>query len=110
MFSGLLRLPPVILLAFGSATLAAAESGLPPKLSLQDALQRVTPDHPVVRFVADNRLGSFLRGISNCRGRDAFREMEVLPRGNCAYFNLLSPLQQQQFIVMRRFFDVALSD
>lgn len=89
-----------------SPALPASEP-LPKYLTLEKALSFVDTGHPGVKLETADQIERRLRA---CLEPDAALVNTPLPGTQCGYWHFLTAEQQQQLLVMRRFFDVALAD
>ncbi len=80
---------------------------MPDYLTLQQALAFVDESHPGVQLAARQRLED---RIQQCQQYELLLNAPGLLQGSCGYWQFISPLLQQQLLVMRRFLDVALAD
>ncbi len=80
---------------------------MPDYLTLQQALAFVDESHPGVQLAARQRLADRLL---QCQQYELLLNAPGLLQGSCGYWPFISPLLQQQLLVMRRFLDVALAD
>lgn len=80
---------------------------LPKYLTIDYVLSQVDDEHPAVRLGGTEQL---VRRLRSCLEPDSPLIDTTLPDSGCGYWHFLSPAQQAQLLVLRRFFDVALAD
>ncbi|MEJ2307751.1 MAG: hypothetical protein P8Z78_00380 [Gammaproteobacteria bacterium] len=97
----------LVVLAFLWLTETLRAEPLPKYLTLETALSFVDEQHPGVRLSGKEQLARRLRA---CLEPASALINTPLPDSQCGYWHFLSARQQQQLLVMRRFFDVALAD
>jgi len=80
---------------------------LPKYLTIDFVLSQVDDEHPAVRLGGTEQL---VRRLRSCLEPESPLIDTTLPDSGCGYWHFLSPAQQAQLLVLRRFFDVALAD